>query len=92
MYLDYIPLTEGKRLSFKIEEVKELPEKAYKGRIKAYDDLIKTIKQKPKGFYRVQVTGKKPKSLHVALLKRLEKEEKIKVRMRGDQVFLEVTE
>jgi hypothetical protein len=77
-------------MSFKIgEQVKKLPQRKFPAKAKVYSDLIEAMGSKAKGFYPIDVEGKKFMTIYIALSKRLKGRKDLKLHLRGKQVFLE---
>lgn len=76
--------------TFKIKEpVGKLPGRAFPKKAKVYDELLEAIDKKPDGIYPVEVAGKKPMSVYVALNKRTKGRKDIKLHLRQGTVYIE---
>lgn len=76
------------------EKVSKLPSRKFGEKVKIYAEVLAAIQQQSKGFYKVNIPDKKPKTVLMALHKRIKEENLInlKVRQRGDNIFIEVLE
>jgi len=78
---------------YKIERVEELPLPKRKLKEIVYDEVIKEILDRPKGYYRIEIEGKKLKSMYPAFKKRiLAKNLPLKLRVRGSELYIEKVE
>ena len=77
-------------MSFKIgEPVKKLPQRKFPAKAKVYTDLIDAMEKKPKGFYPIEIEGKKFMTVYIGLSKRLKDKKDLKLHLRSKQVYLE---
>ena len=75
---------------YTIEPVSELPPTKRKLRETIYDEVIAELIEKPKGFYKVSIEGKRLKSIYPALNKRItEKKLPMKLRVRSGELYIE---
>jgi len=79
----------SKELRFEVEPVKTLPKSLKRARQPIYDDLIKDIMKRGKGYYKVSIPDRKTKSVYVALSKRLKGNKSLKLHIRGSDIYLE---
>jgi hypothetical protein len=78
---------------FTIEPISELPPAKRKLRETIYDDVIAELMEKPKGFYKVSIEGKRLKSVYPALGKRIaERKLPMKLRVRSGELYIEKIE
>ena len=78
---------------YTIEQIPELPPAKRKLRETIYDDVVAELIEKPKGFYKVSIEGKRLKSIYPALNKRIsERKLPMKLRVRSGELYIEKTE
>ncbi len=63
-----------------------------KGRGKTYSEMIEAVRAKGvTGAYPVEIEGMQPKQLYAALANKLKGKKDIRPRIRGEQVYLELS-
>jgi copper chaperone CopZ len=72
---------------YTIEKVEVLPP-SKKARITFYDDIINEILQRDRGFYKIIVKERHPKTVYSSLIKRI-KDKPLKLHIRKNEIFLE---
>lgn len=77
-----------KKESYIIEPVTELPSKRFPVKAKIYDDILKDVLSKPKGYYKIIVPDRKPSSVYQVLLKRIKKGS-VAIGKSGEEVKIE---
>jgi len=82
----------SKRKTYVVTPIEQLPPTKKRLRETVYDDIIKDIQGRPKGFYKITIEGKKLKAMYPALNKRIvERKLPMKLRMRSGELFIERT-
>ena len=80
-------------MSYKIEPVKKLPISKKVGRTNPiYNNIIEEINNKPKGFYKITIEGKKIGTLYQMFNKRLKGNKTLKLYIRDKELFIEKTQ
>jgi hypothetical protein len=72
---------------YTIEKVEVLPP-SKKARITFYDDIINEILQRDRGFYKITVKNRHPKTVYSSLIKRI-KDKPLKIHIRKNEIFIE---
>jgi hypothetical protein len=70
-----------------IEKVETLPP-SKKARVTFYDDIVNEILQRDKGFYKITVKERHPKTVYSSLIKRI-KNKPLKLHIRKNEIFVE---
>ena len=75
---------------YKIEKVEELPPLKRKVAETLYDEIVRDILSKPKGYYMVEVEGRKLKAIYPAIKKRIIRGSlPLKLHVRSGSLFIE---
>ena len=78
---------------YKIEKVDELPPLKRKVAETLYDEIVRDILNRPKGFYLVEVEGRKLKAIYPAIKKRIIKNSlPLRLHVRSGNLYIEKTQ
>ena len=80
----------SKKVEFSIIPEKIPPSR--KAKTSLYTDIVKGVLERGKGSYRIDVPDKKPKTLYQGLVKKIKGDKRLKISMRGNDVYLTVKE
>jgi len=72
---------------YTIERVGTLPP-SKKAKVTFYDDIVNEILQRDKGFYKITVKERHPKTVYSSLVKRI-KGKPLKLHIRKNEIFIE---
>ncbi|MCS7113923.1 MAG: hypothetical protein RMJ15_07060 [Nitrososphaerota archaeon] len=73
----------------KLYEPVEPPKIVKAKRVLEYDELIKSISNEPKGWYKINIPNRKPSTVYVALAKRLKGRTDLKLHFINKVVYIE---
>jgi hypothetical protein len=72
---------------YTIEKVEVLPP-SKKAKVTFYDDIINEILEKDRGYYKITVKDRHPKTIYSSLIKRI-KDKPLKLHIRKDEIYIE---
>jgi hypothetical protein len=72
---------------YTIEKVETLPP-SKRAKVTFYDDIVNEILQRDRGFYKITVKDRHPKTVYTSLIKRI-KGKPLKLHIRKNEIFLE---
>jgi hypothetical protein len=73
--------------AYTIEKVETLPP-SKRAKATFYDDIVNEILEKERGYYKITVKDRHPKTVYSSLVKRI-KDKPLKLHIRKNEIFLE---
>ena len=76
------------------EKVDKLPSRKFGEKVKVYSEILDDIQKQPKGVYKINIPNRKPKSVYMALRKRIKQDKltNLKVHDRLGNIYIEIIE
>jgi len=76
------------------ERVEKIPPRKFGEKVKVYSEVLAAIQKEGKGIYKISIPDKKPKTIYIALAKRIKEERLVNLKLhdRSGNIYIEVTE